>query len=311
MIDKHKTVLSTLFPLEEAFHWQKNRSMARDPRFHGHTRYPLLVGRTLTIMIVLIGMSAPQTNHAASPVNGGMDWLERDIPRHAASTAAKKMREGEVNGWWINTHRAQVAKARDNRAAPILFVGDSITDGFDNAGNDGGRLGLRIWQEYYEPRGAVNAGLSGDATQHVLWRLENGILDAVSPRVVVLTIGHNNREPADELAEGMLAILKRIRVEEPQAHILFIPHFPHEHRYWARSRQIRAYEQAAEVVRADPQITLLNLNEAFLNEQGVLRDKALIPDNVHPSEAGYKVWAEAMEPALSEDLPGNMAKTDS
>ena len=85
-----------------------------------------------------------------------------------------------------------------------------------------------VWDRYYGPRNAANFGIGGDRTQHVLWRLENGELDGIKPKVVVLMIGTNNagRNTADEIAEGVKAIVKELREKLPETKVLLLGVFP-------------------------------------------------------------------------------------
>lgn len=237
---------------------------------------------------------------------GGV-WDAVEILDCVPSRAAPKTRDGEINGWWKSAHEARNRAKEKQPNTPLVFIGDSITDNFDaeEIGKAESRYpgGATVWNTWYAPRKAVNVGLSGDAIQNVLWRIEHGALEGIHPKAVVLTIGHNNKEPAQEIAAGMLALLKEIRTRLPDATILFIPHFPTTKSYWSTSKQIRAYNMAVEAVGADPKIVPLDLNDAFVNSEGILKDPDLIPDNVHPSESGYRVWAEAMEPALKKLVP--------
>ena len=101
-----------------------------------------------------------------------------------------------------------------------MFLGDSITAGWNSARG--------VWDRSYGPRQAVNFGIGGDRTQHVLWRLDNGEVDSIKPKVVVLMIGTNNlganTEP--EIAEGVKAIVDRLRIKLPEAKILLLGVFP-------------------------------------------------------------------------------------
>lgn len=262
------------------------------------------------LLLLALQLPAPQVWAEASPDNQ-VSWLSRPVTETEASVPIPKMRDGEINGWWEGVHQRIVERARANPDAKLIFIGDSITDLFDSdkyspreeyAQHKGG---IAVWEQYYAPRGALNAGISGDTTQAVLWRMRNGLLDALTgPEVFVLTIGHNNKQDPETIASGMLALLKEMRTQFPEATILFIPHFPTTGTSWSRSKQIRAYEIAVETVRGDPRILPLDLNGGFLNEAGVLKNPAMIPDNVHPAEPGYRAWAEGMEPILVE-LLGN------
>jgi len=215
--------------------------------------------------------------------------------------------EGGAHGWWISMHNRHLKQIKETGSPDILFVGDSITHGWTKEKVAGGKGvgGLAIWKEYYADRNALNVGISGDRTEHVLWRLQNGVLENIQPNVAILTIGHNNgRNSADEIADGMLAILREIRRQCPETKIILIPHFPATKAYWRDSKTIQAYNRAVQDAKGDEFIIPLDINEAFLNKNGVLKDPALIPDDTHPAEPGYRIWAEEMEPTLARLLDG-------
>jgi beta-glucosidase len=178
----------------------------------------------------------------------------------------------------------------------LIFIGDSITHGWENNGKE-------IWEEYYAQRNAVNLGTGWDQTQHVLWRLEQGNIDGISPKAAVLMIGTNNvhSNTAEEIADGIIAICARLRKELPRTKILLLAIFP----YGAgpspgREKNARASEIASQIADGK-MIYFLDINDNFLTEDDMLIQE-LMPDLLHPSPQGYQVWAQAMEPKLAELL---------
>jgi len=105
----------------------------------------------------------------------------------------------------------------------LLFIGDSITDGWQGGGKE-------VWQKYYGNRKAMNAGIGGDRTQHVIWRLDNGNIDNIHPKLAVLMIGTNNSNgndnTAEEIGEGITTIVKRLRDKLPETKVLILAIFP-------------------------------------------------------------------------------------
>src|SRR4029077_13842354 len=108
-----------------------------------------------------------------------------------------------------------------------LFIGDSITDAWQNGGERGGK---EVWKKYYANRKAMNAGIGGDRTQHVIWRLNNGNIDGIHPKLTVLMIGTNNTpgndNTAEEIAEGIKTIVSKVREKIPETKILILGIFP-------------------------------------------------------------------------------------
>uniref|UniRef100_A0A8C6KS65 Platelet-activating factor acetylhydrolase IB subunit alpha1 n=1 Tax=Nothobranchius furzeri TaxID=105023 RepID=A0A8C6KS65_NOTFU len=82
---------------------------------------------------------------------------------------------------------------------------------------------LQIWRQLFSPLHCLNFGVGGDATQHVLWRLSNGELDNISPKVVVLWVGTNNHgHTAEQICGGIMAIVQVIHNKLPHAQTLVL-----------------------------------------------------------------------------------------
>src|SRR5579863_8794669 len=101
----------------------------------------------------------------------------------------------------------------------LLFLGDSITDGWRGGGK-------AVWDKYFAPLKAANFGIGGDRTEHVIWRVRNGELVGIQPKVVVLMIGTNNGDPADDVALGIKTIITDIQERSPRSKILLLGIFP-------------------------------------------------------------------------------------
>jgi beta-glucosidase len=185
----------------------------------------------------------------------------------------------------------------------VIFIGDSITHGWENKGKE-------IWQQFYAKYNAINMGFSGDRTEHVLWRLENGQVDGISPKAAVLMIGTNNtaRYTPEQIADGIRAIVCTLRSKLPQTKVLILAIFPrgsNDQRkdktqdaaynpLWAKNDTVnRMISKFAD----GKTIFYLDINKAFLNDQGVLT-REVMPDLLHPEKKGYALWAQAMEPTL-------------
>lgn len=186
----------------------------------------------------------------------------------------------------------QVAK----RDVDMIFVGDSITHFFEKED------GKAVWDKYYAPRKAVNLGFSGDKTQNVLWRLQNGEIECISPKLAVVLIGTNNciENNSKEIADGVIAICQELRNELPQTKILLLAIFPradfqHKIKPEANAEASRLFSEIAD----NKWIYFMDINNKFLNKDGTLL-KDIFPDNLHPNAQGYEIWAQAMEPTISE-----------
>src|SRR5437660_11523941 len=109
----------------------------------------------------------------------------------------------------------------------VLFLGDSITDAWGGKGHNPKAGGSNIFAKEFEPLHAANFGISGDRTQHVLWRIQNGELEGIKPKVVVLMIGTNNSntDSAESIESGIEKIVSTIR-EKTGAKVLLLGIFP-------------------------------------------------------------------------------------
>ncbi|MFA5689840.1 MAG: platelet-activating factor acetylhydrolase IB subunit [Kiritimatiellales bacterium] len=205
--------------------------------------------------------------------------------------------------WWMPRHEEKLAAIQSGNV-DLVFIGDSITHGWEGKGKE-------AWDEYFTPRNAVNLGFSGDRTEHVLWRIDHGGLDGINPEVAMIMIGTNNsgRDSAEEIADGIKAIVARIRHKLPETKILVLAIFPRGdaaqradktgdatyNEKWAKNDQ--ASETVAKIAD-NKKIFYLNINQAFLDADGVLR-RSVMPDLLHLNEDSYRVWAEQVDPMIS------------
>ena len=178
----------------------------------------------------------------------------------------------------------------------LLFLGDSITQGWNDNGT---------WQRHYAPRQAANFGIGGDRTQHVLWRLDHGEVDGIEPKVIVLMIGTNNfhSNTPEEIAEGIRAIVQTLRVKLPASRILLLGIFPRGESPMPGRERIAAVNSRIARLDDGKSVTYLDVGPVFIQPDGkIARD--VMPDFLHLSEKGYRIWADAMEPTLWSLLEG-------
>lgn len=187
------------------------------------------------------------------------------------------------------------------KAGPVdlLFIGDSITMGWAGAGK-------AIWQERYEPINAANFGIGGDRTQNVLWRIANGELDGLSPKVVVLLIGVNNGGKPT-VFPGIKKIVEEIRGKSPASKILLLGVFPHGNDPLSPPWIANARSSILELNRLTAglddgrNVRFLDIGGKFFDSAGAI-SKEIMPDGLHLGAKGYQIWAEAMQPLLDEML---------
>jgi len=215
---------------------------------------------------------------------------EMAIPVHNCTTPQDRHRWN----WWTRRHESfnEIAK---KGGIDLVFLGDSIMQQWESEGKE-------VWDKYYGPRNAANFGISGDCTQHVIWRIDNGNFDGIKPKLVVLLIGTNNcrYDTPRQIADGVAAIVRRLRIRLPMTKILLLGIFPMGQR---PDDPARAGAEAANAIFrkiADGKmIHYLDIGDKFLDENGAVSQE-IMPDFVHPSPRGYEIWAEAIEGKVAE-----------
>jgi lysophospholipase L1-like esterase len=189
----------------------------------------------------------------------------------------------------------------------VLFLGDSITQGWEGNGKD-------VWAKHFEPLNAANYGIGGDRTQHVLWRITAGKeLEGLTPKLCVLMIGTNNAgsNSAEEIAEGVEAIVKELRHQKPHMKILLLAVFPRSGKA-AKDLKDAGHVAADELNKKLPEVNkrlaklddgkmvrYLDIGPKFLDKEGGL-SKEIMPDFLHLTKKGYEIWAEAIEGPVKE-----------
>jgi lysophospholipase L1-like esterase len=203
---------------------------------------------------------------------------------------------------WLRRHDGFVELAKKG-GIDVLFLGDSITDFWRNRG-------LAVWDKEFAPLHAANFGISADRTQHVLWRLEHGELDGISPKVVVLLIGTNNtgvetngspRNTTAEALQGVTLVVHTLLTKLPHSKILLMGVFPRADPKGppAGSNQIADINAALSKMDDGKIVRYLDIGAKFLGPDGTV-SKELMPDLLHPSAKGYEIWAAAIKEPLAE-----------
>lgn len=212
---------------------------------------------------------------------------------HGANSAVKP--EPRKDDWWKERHAKMNERVKQGNA-DLLFIGDSITHGWEAAGK-------AVWDEYYGDRNAVNLGIGGDRTQHVLWRLQNGNIDGLSPKLAVVMIGTNNHgdNSAEEISEGVTAIIRLLRNELPDMKVLLLGIFPRADKPVEIQDKLKKANSLIADLAADRMVDYFDIGRFFLDDAGTL-PKSIMPDLLHPNDVGYTRWAEAIEPRVAELL---------
>lgn len=204
-------------------------------------------------------------------------------------------REGQAYDRFLEINR-RVKESQGQ--AEVVFVGDSITQGWE--GN-----GKQVWAKYYAPRHALNLGISSDHTQHVLWRLDHGNLDGLKPKVAIVLIGVNNipddQNTPRQVLEGVTAVVQKLREKLPETKVLLLGIFPFREDFCAQRAKALQVNQALHKLDDGQWIRFLDIGHLLIQSDGKI-SKNIMRDFLHPSAAGYRLWAEAMEPDLATML---------
>ena len=193
-----------------------------------------------------------------------------------------------------NRHKTFVEIAK-GMPIELLFVGDSITDGWRQAGQP-------VWDENFAKYKPANFGIGGDTTQGVLWRMQNGELDGYKAKLIVLMLGTNNlnRNPNDEIVDGDRLIVEEFKKRQPQAKVLILGIFPRSASASDPNRAlIKDINSKLAKLADNKQVFFLDIGEKFLAPDGTLPTD-IMPDGLHPNLKGYKIWAEAISKRVKD-----------
>ncbi|MCF6313271.1 MAG: GDSL-type esterase/lipase family protein [Verrucomicrobiales bacterium] len=182
----------------------------------------------------------------------------------------------------------------------ICFVGDSLTE-FWNAQGD------PIWQLEFHDKRVANLGLAADRVENILWRLKNGGLAKIKPKIFVVMLGTNNLskqspDSPDEVARGVAEVLKLIRSKLPQSRVLLLSILPNGYDPRSKLRKsVRVTNEALREMEVEGEVEFLDIHDAFLNAQGAWK-RTLTLDGTHLTMRGYELWMNHLHQPLADAL---------
>jgi lysophospholipase L1-like esterase len=181
-----------------------------------------------------------------------------------------------------------INREAEARSHTIVFLGDSLTRKWDRS----------LWEQHFARLNALNAGVNGDRTEHLLWRIEHGNLAGQKPELVVILIGTNDigrDRPPEIIAEGVREILVAVRAQLPASRILLLAVLPRtESPGSERRRQVAAVNQLIRTCADRKHVFYADVGDALLDRAGRLT-REVSPDGVHLSERGYVLFTERLE----------------
>jgi lysophospholipase L1-like esterase len=197
-------------------------------------------------------------------------------------------------------HQELLAKSKQGRI-DVYFEGDSITRRW--GATDYPEL-LANWKHNFFGWNAADFGWGADKIENILWRLENGELDGVNPKVIVLLAGTNNvgnQDPPAGIIRGLEAVVRLVQSKAPGATIILTAIFPRNDHIQMLPVIDRINANLAHLADGG-KIRYLNINRKLADASGKLFEGMMNPDLLHPSLQGYQVWADALKPILLELL---------
>ncbi len=209
---------------------------------------------------------------------------------------------------WYGRHE-RILKEGAEMEPEILFVGDSITHFWAGRKSIGGDDASRCWKQYFGEYRTLNIGFGWDRIQNVLWRFDHGELNGLAPKLVVLMIGTNNTmetpnakdNTAEEIAEGVMTVVARLHDAFPSATIVTMNMLPREaHPDGPLRNKVDAGRVAiAKAAKAETGkwFVFIDIGEKFLLKDNTI-PRSLLGDGTHPTENGYKIWAESLRPII-------------
>ncbi|XP_014115326.1 platelet-activating factor acetylhydrolase IB subunit beta [Parus major] len=179
---------------------------------------------------------------------------------------------------WMSQHNRFVLDCKD-KEPDVLFVGDSMVQLLQQ---------YEIWRELFSPLHALNFGIGGDTTGHVLWRLKNGELENIKPKVIVVWVGTNNHEnTAEEVAGGIEAIVRLINTQQPQAKVIVLGLLPRgEKPNPLRQKNAKVNHLLKASLPKLPNVQLLDVDVGFVHSDGTISYHDMF-DFLHLTGGGY------------------------
>src|ERR1700759_1065120 len=211
-----------------------------------------------------------------------------------ADVAAPKLgKDGQPDAGFIKRHEGYVEIAKKG-GVDLLLQGDSITDGWHGK--------KALYDKAFGEYKPANFGIGGDRTQHVLWRMQNGETDGITPKGVMLVIGTNNTgsDSVEKIAAGVTAIVNYTKQKSPTTKILLLAIFPRAEKpspIRDKIKQINAI--IAKLDDGGKTVKYLDIGDKFLTPDGTLT-KEIMPDFLHPNDKGYQIWTDAVADTLKE-----------
>ncbi len=213
--------------------------------------------------------------------------------------------------WW-SARLAEKARALRGGPVDLVWYGDSITQDWEQAGPEPWRDFAPVWQRFYGDRHAIDLGFKGDTTSHLLWRIEHGEADGISPRAAVVLIGANNfgrlHWSAGDTLLGVDAIVAALHAHLPRTRLILLGVLPSIRSAWVDASTATLNAALAARYASDPMVAYVDVGSAV--ERGGRADPAAFLDGqltppdppLHPSAQSQARIAALIEPAVAQAM---------
>lgn len=198
------------------------------------------------------------------------------------TTAITQRRDARIYDW--ETRHQEILAYNKMHSPEIVFLGNSITHFW--GGHPAGPInnGREAWNKYFRNKSAVNMGFGWDRVENVLWRVQHGTLDGISPKHIVLMIGTNNLglNTDEEIVQGLQYLIRAIQNRQPASSILLMGLLPRR----KMEERINTVNQKIARLARGKNLKFANAGSLFLQKNKKI-DEGLFTDGLHPNEAGY------------------------
>jgi lysophospholipase L1-like esterase len=206
---------------------------------------------------------------------------------------------------WDKRH-ADIMAIKDGLKPEIEMIGDSITHFWGGLPDEPkGNRGAAAWKDLFGDKPVLNLGFGWDRTQNVLYRIQQGELDGLSPKLVVIHIGTNNLSTSknaptntpEQVVEAIGLIIGKVKEKCPAAKIVLMGIFPRGKKAGSpiRAKISEINKVLAAKYAEQPPVTYLDITTKLVDAEGTL-PQDIMGDYLHPTEKGYAIWAEALKP---------------
>lgn len=208
--------------------------------------------------------------------------LKEEGENGVTTTPVTQRRDAATYDW--ETRHNEVLAYNKTHQPKVVFMGNSITHYWGGNPAAPKASGSKSWDKYFEPKGAMNMGFGWDRVENVLWRVQHGELDGISPQYIVLMIGTNNLQlnTDAEIVTGLKYLLQTIRAKQPKTNIILMGILPRKN----MEGRVAGINQLIAAIPGE-KIQFLNAGRLFLQPDGKIEER-LFSDGLHPNQEGYE-----------------------